>query len=109
MTTDEEQQELKDRVDGALEEYRDVTMSFIQSMNDDDAPLVVEALYRALCHELGHVEGMAVLTGATKVSRDKVRQLGRRQGMEEALEHHDEGPCDGCEGSNELRSELFAN
>jgi hypothetical protein len=49
MTTDEEQQELKDRVDGALEEYRDVTMSFIQSMNDDDAPLVVEALYRALC------------------------------------------------------------
>jgi hypothetical protein len=44
-----------------------------------------------------------------KVSRDKVRQLGRRQGMEEALEHHDEGPCDGCEGSNELRSELFAN
>ena len=104
--TDEELNEL---LGDTIGQYREVTLAVLEGVDEENIPEVVEAMFRAICHELGHVEGLASLMGLSKEDRDEVRAQGRRNGLEEALAHHDEGPCEGCENSKELRSELYSN
>jgi len=102
-------EEMAEFINEAVEQYREVTLEFLEALDDEDAPDVVVALLHAVAHEQGHVEGMAALLGNSKEDRAAARASSRRQGMEEALANHDEGPCEGCRASEELRLELFAN
>jgi hypothetical protein len=104
------EKEMQEMVGSVIARYREVSADFMEDdLSDEDARDVAEVVFKAICYEMGYVEGFAVLLGAEKMGRDSIRRSARRDGMSEALSHHDDGPCTGCPGSDMLRSELHSN